>query len=397
MPAFLAAIAYVDPGNFGVNITAGAQHGYRLVYVVVGASLTAGLIQYLAAKLGVATGMSLPEVCVTAYSRPVRALLWLQAELVVMMTDLAEVVGGAIALHLLFGMPLPLGAVVISALSLGLFALRIRGKDSMEPAVLVLFGIIVLALGYQVINSDIDRAALLRGLAPSGLDSSATFLAVGIIGATVMPHALHFHSAASRTAPDSALGDRRLVAGRQLLQIGPPAIARSQARGIAIAMTVAGAANTALVVIAADLPGVDGIEQAYARLAGAGAQVGATALAVALLASGLASTLVGVRTGQVVMEGFAPGLLSAWGRRLLAVVPPVALLVAGLDATPALVFSQVVLSFALPGTLIPLVLFTRRQALMGSLTNARVTTVLAATATAVIIVLDAYLMLTIIW
>ncbi len=399
VPALLAAIAYVDPGNFGVNITAGTQHGYRLVFVVVGASLTAGLIQYLAAKLGVASGMSLPEACSARYSRPVRILLWVQAELVVIMTDLAEVVGGAIALYLLFGMPLPLGALVIAGISLGALALRVRGHEGVEGIVLVLFVVIVLALGYQVLGADVDHAALLRGLAPSSLDSSATLLAVGIIGATVMPHALHFHSAASRTTPERAMGERREIADRRLRQIGPSALARSQARAIAVAMTIAGFANTALVVIAAGLPTVDGrpvdgIEQAHALLQEVGAQAGALALALALLASGLASTLVGVRTGQVVMEGFAPGLLGVWGRRLLALVPPVGLLMMGLDGTTALVLSQVALSFALPGTLIPLVLMTRRPELMGALTNARVTTVLAAAATAVIVALDLYLIVT---
>lgn len=394
VPALLAAIAYVDPGNFGVNITSGSEHGYTLVWVVVFASCSAMVIQYLAAKLGMATGKSLAEHSSERFPGVGRLLLWAQAELVVVMTDLAEIVGGAIALRLLFGMPIVAGAVCVTAFSLVVLALRFRGRSQFESVVLVLLVVVLASLAWQVGVADVDSAALLRSLLPSPLDSSAALLAVGIVGATVMPHALHFHSAASRghdgtpgagpAGDDGARQRQRLLAGRRTV------------RSVVIAMTVAGAANVSLVVFSAALPPGAGasIESAYAALAAHAGQLAATMLAVALLASGLASTLVGVQTGDVVMQGFGRRPIAPLLRRLLAVVPALLLLWLGIEPTDALVWSQVVLSFALPGTLVPLLLFTRDRRLMGALVNHRVTTAAAALITAVIVGLCAYLVAT---
>src|SRR6478736_3516232 len=372
VPALLAAIAYVDPGNFGVNITSGAEHGYTLVWVVVFASCSAMVIQYLAAKLGMASGKSLAEHSSDRFPGVGRLLLWAQAELVVIMTDLAEVVGGAIALKLLFGMPLMAGAVCVALFSL---------------VVLALLVVIIGSLLWQVLVADVDRVALLRSVVPGPLDSSAALLAVGIVGATVMPHALHFHSAASRGHDDGSAEvghSERLRAGRRTV------------RSVVTAMTVAGVANVSLVVFSAALPSGAGasIESAYAALAADSGQIVATMLAVALLASGLASTLVGVQTGDVVMQGFGRRPIPPLLRRMLAVVPALVILGVGVEPTNALVWSQVVLSFALPGTLVPLLLFTRDHRIMGVLVNHRLTTAVAALITAVIVGLCAYLVAT---
>ena len=384
VPALLAAIAYVDPGNFGVNISSGAEHGYTLVWVVVFASCSAMVIQYLAAKLGMVTGKSLAEHSSERFPGVGRLLLWGQAELVVIMTDLAEIVGGAIALKLLFDMPLMVGAVCVTAFSLVVLGLKVRGRSHFDSVVLVLLVVIIASLLWQVFIADVDRVELLRSVVPGPLDSSAALLAVGIVGATVMPHALHFHSAASRGRDDGSA----TVSQLERLRAG-----RRTVRSVVIAMAVAGAANVSLVVFSAGLPGQAGssIESAYAALAANTGQIAATMLAVALLASGLASTLVGVQTGDVVMAGFGRRPIAPLFRRLLAVVPALIILGFGVDPTTALVWSQVVLSFALPGTLIPLLLFTRDRRLMGGMVNHHLTTAVAALITAVIIALCAFL------
>lgn len=384
VPALLAAIAYVDPGNFGVNISSGAQHGYALVWVVVFASCSAMVIQYLAAKLGMVTGMSLAEHSARRFPGIGRILLWTQAEIVVIMTDLAEVVGGAIALHLLFGLPLMWGAVVVTAFSLVVLYLKVHGRSHFESVVLVLLAVIIGSLVWQVLIADIDRVALLRSVVPGPLDSSAALLAVGIVGATVMPHALHFHSAASRTRDDGTVEPSQ----SERMRIG-----RHTVRSVVVAMSVAGVANVSLVVFSAALPSEAGasIESAYAALGAQAGQIAATMLAVALLASGLASTLVGVQTGDVVMTGFGKRPIPALARRMLAVVPTLIILGVGVEPTNALVWSQVVLSFALPGTLIPLLLFTHDRRLMGRMANHGLTTVVAWLITAVIVGLVGFL------
>jgi manganese transport protein len=379
--ACMAAIAYVDPGNFAVNVAAGAQHGYTLVWVVMGASLTASLVQYLAAKLGIATGMSLAENCRARFGRVLRLLLWFQAELVVIMTDLAELVGGAFALYLLFGIPMVWGALIVAAFGFVVLALRIRGYEGFRPVLLVLFGLIVVLLVAELIRAGVDGRALVAGLVPRPLDGSAALLAVGIIGATVMPHALHFHSAVARedSRPHGA---------------AKAAAVRRSRHAIAIAMSCAAVANVSLVLIAAQLPAEasGGLTEAYASIGAVLGQVAAVGFGLALLASGLSSTIVGIYTGQVVMQGFWRRPISLWLRRLIAVVPPLVILMMGVDPTTALVLSQVVLSFGLPANLIPLVLLTSQRRVMGRLVNARVTVVLAVLATTVICVLDVYLL-----
>jgi manganese transport protein len=391
----MAAIAYVDPGNFAVNVAAGAQHGYSLVWVVVAASVVASLVQFLAAKLGVATGMSLAENCRQHYRRPVWVLLGVQAEIAVVMTDLAELVGGAFALNMLFGLPMVTGAVLVAAFGFVVLGLRRRGGEVFRPVLLGLFAIIVVALLYQAMVGGVDGRALLRGVVPGPLDGSAALVSVGIIGATVMPHALHFHSAVSQTDGHLPLADRRRSAarrGRNGLEV-----ARSRtAYGVAVAMSLAGLANVSIVLAATHLPAEAGYSLfvAHAQLAEVSGRVAAVLFAVALLASGLASTTVGIYTGQVVMQGFWRWAMPVWVRRGLAAVPPLVLLALGLDATQALVLSQVALSFALPASLVPLVLLTRRRLVMGTLVNHPWTSAVAGLATSVIIGLDGYLLVT---
>ncbi len=342
------------------------------------------VIQYLAAKLGMVTGMSLAEHSALRFPGVGRVLLWAQAEIVVIMTALAEIVGGAIALYLLFGLPLMWGAVAVTGFSLFVLYLKVHGRSHFESVVLVMLAVIIASLVWQVFIADVDRAALLRSIVPGRLDSSAALLAVGIVGATVMPHALHFHSAASRSRDDGTVvpsQDERLRLGRHTV------------RSVVIAMSVAGVANVSLVVFSAALPSGAGasIESAYAALGASAGQIAATMLAVALLASGLAATLVGVQTGDVVMTGFGRKPIPALLRRMLAVIPALVILGLGVEPTNALVWSQVVLSFALPGTLIPLLLFTHDRRLMGRLANHRLTTLTAALITAVIVGLCAFL------
>lgn len=379
--ACMAAIAYVDPGNFAVNVSAGAEHGYALAWVVVGASLTASVVQYLAAKLGIATGRSLAENCRHQYGRGWRMVLWLQAELVVIMTDLAELVGGAYALNLLFGIPMVWGAVLVGGFGFVVLALRIRGYEGFRPVLLALFGLIIVLLVAELAVAGVDGPGFVRGLVPQPLEGSAALLAVGIIGATVMPHALHFHSAVAREDSRPQDADKLAAASR----------AR---RAIALAMSCAAVANLSLVLIAARLPteAAGGLGEAYAAIGTVLGSLAAVGFGVALLASGLSSTIVGIYTGQVVMQGFWARPISLWLRRLLAIVPPLIILMAGVDPTTALVWSQVVLSFGLPASLIPLVLLTSQRSLMGLLVNARGTAVVAWSATAVICVLDLYLL-----
>ncbi|GAB3579602.1 Nramp family divalent metal transporter [Calidifontibacter terrae] len=386
IPACLAAVAYIDPGNFGVNIAAGAQFGYSLVWVVIAASATASVVQYLAAKLGLATGRSLAENCRERYARPMRLLLWLMTELVVVMTDLAELVGGAFALNLLFGLPLVVGALLVGAFSFLVLAVRVHGHDGFEGVILALLGTVVAAVLWQMLIAGVDVHRLFTSIAPRPMEPSAALLAVGIVGATVMPHALHFHSAVSR--PDAT--DARLPSVPSLAPRSMTGLRRS----VIVAMSMAGIANVAIVIAAATLPAAaaESLPAAYQGFEDVAGPMAATLLGVALLASGLSSTVVGVYTGQVVMQGFLQRSVSIWLRRAVSLVPPLLLLGFGLDATRALVFSQVVLSFALPTSLVPLVLLTRQRSVMGTQVNRRVTTVFATVATTSIIGLDAYLL-----
>lgn len=379
-PAFVASVAYVDPGNFATNVQGGARFGYLLLWVVVAANLTGMLLQYLSAKLGIATGRSLAEVCRESYPRPVVWGLWVQGEIVAIMTDLAEFVGGAVALALLFGWPLPFGGVVIAVASLLLLMTRERGRW-FEGAVVALLAVVLLAFLYQTLRAQAPLGDVAAGLVPRFSGSESVLLGTGIIGATVMPHALYLHSALTRST--------RLKEGRAT-------VLRAQRFDVFIAMGIAGAVNVAVLVSAGALfhggvsPGT--LQGAYARYAQTAGSVAAAAFAVALLAAGLASSSVGVYAGEVIMQGFLRRRIPRVVRRLIVTIPALVVLALTHDPTRALVLSQVVLSFGIPFALVPLVLTTRRHDLMGEWVNRRVTTAAATVAAAVIVCLNLVLL-----
>ncbi|HEX4701653.1 MAG TPA: Nramp family divalent metal transporter [Pseudonocardiaceae bacterium] len=385
-PAFVAAVAYVDPGNFATNITAGARFGYTLVWVIVVANAMAMLVQYLSAKLGLATGRDLPELCREYLPRPVSRGLWVQAELVAMATDLAEFVGAAIGLNLLFDVPLPAAGVITAMVAFVVLALDRRGVRRFELAIAALFGVVFLGFAYDLLLVGADPAGVASGLVPGFAGSDSVLLAVGIIGATVMPHVIYLHSALTKAHH----GNENSENSRQ-------EVLRSQRLDVIVALGAASLINVAMLVLAASLMhsgglgGADPILLAHAdlgRFVGGGA---ALAFAVALLASGLSSSSVGTYAGQVVMRGFIRRGLPLFVRRGVTMVPALAVLALGLPVTDTLVLSQVVLSFGIPFALVPLVLLTRRRDVMGEFVNRRVTTIAASACAALVIVLNGYL------
>jgi manganese transport protein len=384
-PAIVAAIAYVDPGNFATNFSAGAEFGYLLLWVIVAANLLAMLIQMLSAKLGLATGRNLPEMCREQFPRPVTRVMWVQAELVAIATDLAEVIGGAIALHLLFGIPLLTGGVITGVVAFALLGLQGRGYRPFELAIAGLFGVILLGFLSTVLRIGVDPSAAAAGLVPRFEGTNSLLLATGILGATVMPHVIYLHSALTNVRiPATTVSERRFLL-------------RYQQIDVLIGMGLAGLVNASMLVISATLffgsgvPETDTLEGVYAGLARVLDQPAAFAFALALLASGFASSGVGTYAGQVVMQGFIRRRIPLLLRRLLTLAPALVVLGIGVDPTQALVLSQVVLSFGIPFALVPLVLLTRRRDIMAELVNWRLTTTVAGLAAAVIILLNGFL------
>ncbi|MEU8091207.1 Nramp family divalent metal transporter [Micromonospora chalcea] len=385
-PAFVAAVAYVDPGNFATNSTAGARYGYLLVWVVVAANLAAMLVQTLTAKLGLATGRSLPELCREHLPRPLNRVMWAQAELVAMATDLAEVIGGAVALYLLFGVPLLPGGLIVGAASFAILALRSRGFRTFEIAIAVLLGVIVLAFAVNLVTAQPDVSDAAAGLLPRMQGTDSMLLAAGILGATVMPHVIYVHSALTpNRLPAEGEAQRRVIA-------------KGLRVDVLIALGVAGAVNLAMLLVAASsfhgtsIPGTDTLEGVHAGLATTLGTAAAVGFAVALLLSGLASTSVGTYAGEIIMQGFLRRRIPLLIRRMITLLPALAVLAIGVDPTRALVLSQVVLSFGIPFALIPVVMFTRRRDLMGSLVNRRATTAAAVAITAFVVALNAFLL-----
>ncbi len=385
-PAFVAAVAYVDPGNFATNISGGAEFGYLLLWVILAANLIAMLIQNLSAKMGVATGRNLPELCREHFPRRVTWGLWVQAELVAMATDLAEFVGAAIALNLLFGVPLFEAGVITAIVSFAVLGLQRRGHRRFEVVIAGMLGVVLLGFLYDTLRIGFDAGSAAAGLVPAFEGTDSVLLATGILGATVMPHVIYLHSALTQNRVPADTDDER----RRVL--------RFQRVDVAIAMSLAGVANMAMLVIAASLfhaQGITGVETLEDAHAGFGDLVGpgaALAFALALLASGLASSSVGTLAGQVVMQGFIARTIPVVVRRLVTMAPALIVLAVGVDPTRALVLSQVVLSFGIPFALVPLLLLTRRRDVMGALVNRRVTTVVAGIMAGLIIALNAFLL-----
>ena len=380
-PAFVAAIAYVDPGNVASNVSAGAQFGYLLVWVIVAANLMAGLVQYLSAKLGLVTGMSLPEALRERMPRGGRLAFWAQAELVAMATDLAEVVGGAIALNLLFGLPLLDGGVITGVVSMVL--LLVQDKRGQRPFERVITGLLaVIAVGFlaSLFVAPPSPSGIVNGLVPRFSGTESVLLAAAMLGATVMPHAVYLHSGLARDRHGHQTGSRLA----KLLRV--------TRFDVALAMLLAGAVNLSMILLAATnlqgIPGVDSIAGAHGAVGGTlGAGV-ALLFAIGLLASGLASTSVGAYAGAMIMQGLLRKRIPLLLRRLVTLLPAIVVLAAGADPSRALVVSQVVLSFGIPFALIPLVKLTSDRSLMGGDANHRMTSVVAWAIAAVIVTLN---------
>jgi manganese transport protein len=387
-PAFIAAVAYIDPGNFATNMAAGSQFGYMLLWVVLAANLMAMLIQSMSAKLGIATGRSLPEVCRDRFRSPVVVFLWLQAELIAMATDLAEFVGAALGLNLVFGIPLFIAGLLTGVIAFAILALQAFGFRRFEAAIAVLVGVIVAAFGVQVFHAGPSWSSVAKGtLVPHLGGSESLLLAVGILGATVMPHVIYLHS---------ALTQKRIVGATPRAR---RKIFHFELVDVMIAMGIAGLINMAMLTTAAavfhsrglDSVGAD-LNQVFHQLDHyLGAHSGLI-FGIALLASGISSSCVGTLAGQVVMQGFIHRQISIFLRRAITMTPALILLAIGYDPSRALVLSQVFLSFGIPFALIPLVAFCRNPTLMGSLVNRRITSWSAYAVTTIIVSLNFFLL-----
>ncbi|KTR88305.1 manganese transporter [Microbacterium testaceum] len=396
-PAMVAGVAYLDPGNVASNMTAGASFGYLLVWVVVLGNGMAWLIQYLSAKLGIVTGESLPQILGRRLHRPwARRAYWLQAELVAMATDIAEVIGGAVALNLLFGIPLVWGGAITGVVSMLLLVVQSRrGARAFETVLIGLLMIIAVGFTFGLFFAPPAPGGVIGGLVPRFEGANSVLLAASILGATIMPHAIYAHSALTRDrfAPGTPTAAAGLEDARG---ISTPRLLRATRWDVTIALTVAGTVNLAILLLAAaNLEGVDGtdsLEGAYAALRDGLGPVVATMFAVGLLASGLASTSVGAYAGAEIMHGLLRVRVPLLARRLVTLIPALVILSVGIDPTLALVLSQVVLSFGIPFALVPLVALTARREVLGVHRNRVLTTMAGIAAAIFLIALNAVLL-----
>jgi manganese transport protein len=387
-PAFIAAVAYVDPGNFATNMAGGSKFGYMLLWVVLSANLMAMLIQSMSAKLGIATGKNLPEVCRDRFPRPVVFFLWVQAELIAMATDLAEFVGAALGLNLLFGIPLFTAALITGVAAFAILGLQAFGFRRLEATITVLVGVIVIAFGLEVLRAQPSWASVAGGAFVPRFDGTeSVLLAAGILGATVMPHVIYLHSALTQKRVVGANPEAR----RKIFHF--------ERVDVIIAMGIAGLINMAMLATAAavfnsrglfetgsDMNAVfNGLEQYVGTSSG-------VIFGIALLASGISSSSVGTLAGQVVMQGFIRRQISVFLRRAITMVPALVVIGANFDPSRALVLSQVFLSFGIPFAMIPLIMFTRDKKLMGNLANSRFTNYAAYAVATLIISLNVFLL-----
>ena len=385
-PAFVASIAYVDPGNFATNVQGGAQFGYLLLWVVLAANLMAMLIQYLSAKLGIVTEHDLPEVVRERFPRAVTWGMWVQAELMAMSTDIAEFLGAAIGLNLLFGVPLLPAGLMTGVIAFGILELQTRGFRRFELAISALLGIIFAGFLYETLRIGPSVHGSMRGLLPDLRGSGSLYLAVGIIGATVMPHVIYLHSALTK-------GRMPCRDDRERSRV-----LRFERLDVIIALGLAGLVNMAMLAVAAKLfhtpalSSLSTIQDAHAQFGHLVGGTAALAFAVALLASGASSSSVGTYAGQVVMAGFINIRIPLLLRRAITMTPAIAILAVGMNPTNVLVLSQVVLSFGIPLALVPLVMLTSRREVMGIHVNRRATTIIAWTLVIIISALNAFLL-----
>jgi manganese transport protein len=386
-PAFIAAVAYIDPGNFATNIAGGSKFGYTLVWVIVASNLMAMLIQTLSAKLGIATGKNLPEVCRESFSRRTSVLLWIQAEVIAMATDLAEFLGAALGFNLLFGIGLFPAAILTAIASFGILGLQRFGFRPLEATIAAMVGVIGLCYVIELFYANPPLLTVAKhAVWPQFQGTESILLAVGILGATVMPHVIYLHSSLtqSRIVPENDAEAKKLLWYTRI--------------DVIVAMSIAGLINMAMLVMAAStffekgLTNVGSIESAHKTLAPLLGSASASIFAIALIGSGLSSSAIGTLAGQVVMQGFIRKQIPIWVRRLVTMAPAFIAIGIGVNPSRTLVISQVVLSFGIPFALVPLVLFTSRRRLMGVLVNQRITAVVAWIVAGLIISLNVFLL-----
>ncbi len=385
-PAFIASVAYVDPGNFATNISGGAQYGYMLIWVIVASNLMAMLIQTLSAKLGIATGKNLAETCREEFPRPVVWGMWVLSEVVAMATDLAEFLGAALGFNLLFGMPLLVAGFLTAIVTFLILALQSYGFRPLEAVIGALVGVIAGCYLIELVIGKPDWGQIaIHSVTPQFADTNSVLLAVGILGATVMPHVIFLHSSLTqdRVRPANEGQAKRLL--------------RFEIIDVVIAMGMAGLINAAMLIMAASTffstghSDIGTIEDAHKTLIPLLGDASSTVFAISLLASGLSSSAVGTMAGQVIMQGFLKRTIPLWLRRTVTMLPALAVIAIGFEPTITLVISQVVLSFGIPFALIPLAIFTSKRKLMGNLVNHKGTIIVISIVAALIVALNIFL------
>ncbi|WP_199484478.1 Nramp family divalent metal transporter [Peribacillus glennii] len=385
-PAFIASVAYIDPGNFATNITAGSKFGYLLLWVIAVSNIMAVLIQSLSAKLGIATGMNLPEVARDLFPTSVALFLWIQSELVIIATDLAEFIGAALGLNLLFDIPMLPAALITAAASFLILELQRRGYRSLEAGIAAMVMIVVVAFACQVVLAKPDISAVAEGVfTPKFVGVDSILLASGILGATVMPHAIYLHS---------SLTQKRVVGQNDF---DKKQIFKLEFLDIIIAMMLAGAINMSMLIVSASLFFKNGLiiedlSTAFHQFGHLVGPIASISFGLSLLIAGLSSSSVGTLAGDVVMQGFINRKINLYLRRAITIVPPLLIIISGINPTNALVMSQVILSFGIAFALIPLIIFTSNKKIMGGLTNHRLTTVLGWVIAGIVILLNIFLL-----
>jgi manganese transport protein len=383
-PAFVASVAYMDPGNFATNIEAGARFGYQLLWVLLWSNAMAILVQYLAAKLGISTGQTLPENCRTHFSKPVNIFLWVAAEVAAMATDLAEFLGAALGFYLLFGMPMLPAAILTGIAVMLILMVEQAGFQWLERVIMSFVGVIGIAYAFEVFVSHPTWAPIAKHTVVPEINSSSIYIAVAMLGATVMPHVVYLHSALVQ--PRREESDREAHHHRKMELVD-----------VLVAMNGAWLINSAMVIMAAAVffghgLSVHSIENAHSTLVPLLGRLAGGAFAVALLCSGLSSSTVGTMAGQVILQGFLHIRISIFLRRLVTMIPAVLVIALGLDPLKVLILSQAILSFCLPFALVPLLILTRRRDVMGTHVNRPITNLLAYASTLIIIVLNMLLL-----
>lgn len=384
-PAFIASVAYIDPGNFATNITAGSKYGYLLLWVIAFSNLMAVLIQSLSAKIGIATGKNLPEVARERFPKGLSIFLWIQSELVIMATDLAEFIGAALGIYLIFHIPMLPAALITAVGSFAILELQRRGHRTLEAVISGMVLMVVLAFAFQTLLAKPELGAVMGGLVPDFQGVESIVLAAGILGATVMPHAIYLHS---------ALTQRRVVGNND---VEKKMIFRFEFIDIVIAMIIAGAINMSMLIIAAAVffkrgMVLEDLDVIYSQLGHILGPAAALSFGLGLMIAGLSSSTVGTMSGDVVMQGFIKKRIPIYLRRFITMLPPLLIIILGVNATYALVMSQVILSFGIAFALVPLIIFTSNKAIMGGLVNHRITTFIAWIVAALVIALNLFLL-----